>query len=542
MSTRKVRNLPARKTREIKRQIVTNPSKGLNNLGSPNLIDDKEWADLQNIEFDENGVARKRMGYKTYATSLTAAVGLGTLKTETLSHVCTIDGTEFKYTTGVAWTTVGSVAFSVSDMVSFTQAKGKLFVWNGINGGTYWDGTTLTRPGTAPKAKFSIYYSSYQIAAGVPGQVNRIYISTLTDISDFTNVSGDPSGLDNTTEVPGATVFAGTGANYIDIQKEDGDKIVALGVFQDVVIIYKQYSTYQLTLDASGSPSVVPITKAAGSVASRSVQAVENDLFSLSKEGVRSLGNEANFFSAIRTNIVSKKIDTLIKDMLPSAYDKSCAVFFNNQYLLSIPNSAGSFNDVLVYNKLFQSWSRWTDLDVASFCKVVDTDNQEKLLFLKSDGTQVYEFTPGVYNDDGAAIDAYMLSKVFDFKNPDITKYFVDLGLMFRTISGEMTLTVYTEGDVLFGGAVGLAGNIVADGMGYSVMGYTMLGLGGGDSSGISTYADIVKRIAINTNSTTIRFKIANARVNENFVLLGYIHAFYPYGHYLFNSSNKIYL
>ncbi len=542
MSTRKVRNLPARKTRDIRREVVTNAAKGLNNLGSPNLIDDKEWADLQNIEFDENGVARKRMGYKTYATGLTAAVGLGALKTESLAHTCTIDGTEFKYTTGVSWTTVGTVSFSVSDTVSFTQAKGKLFVWNGINGGAYWDGTSLARPGTIPKAKFSIYYSSYHIAAGVPGQVNRIYISTLSDITDFTNVAGDPTGLDTTTEVPGATVFAGTGANYIDIQKEDGDRIKGLGVFQDVVIIYKQYSTYQLTLDATGSPSVVPITKAAGCVSSATVQAVENDLFSLSKEGTRSLGNEANFFSAIRTNIVSKKIDTLIKDMLPSAYDKSCAVFFNNQYLLSIPNSAGTLDNVVVYNKLFQGWSKWTDLNIASFCKIVDDTNQERLLFLKTDGTQVYEFTPGVYNDDGAAIDAYMVSKVFDFKNPDITKYFVDLGLMFRTISGEMTLTVYTEGDILFGGAVGLAGNTVEDGMGYSMLGYAVLGTGGGDTSGISTYADIVKRIAINTNSTTIRFKIANNRVNENFVLLGYIHAYYPYGHYLFNSSNKIYL
>ena len=259
-------------------------------------------------------------------------------------------------------------------------------------------------------------------------------------------------------------------------------------------------------------------------------------------QGVRSLGNEANFFSAIRTNILTKKIDRLIQGMKPSDYDKAVAIFFKNSYLLSIPNSSGVLDTVIVYNKLFQCWTKWTDLNISAFCKIVDTDNNERLLFLKEGGTQVYEFTPDIYNDNGAAINAYMVSKVFDFKNPDITKYFVDLGLMFRTISGEMTLTVYTEGDVLFGGAVGLAGNTVNDGMGYSMLGYAMFGTAGGDDSGISTYADIVKRIAINTNSTTIRFKIENARVNENFVLLGYIHAFYPFGHYLFNSSNKIYL
>lgn len=345
MSTRKVGNLPVRKTREVKRQVVTNPAKGLNNLGSPNLIDDKEWADLQNIEFDEGGVARKRMGYTTFATSLTAPRGLGNLKTETVSHVCTVDGTEFKYTTGSSWTTVGTVSFTAGNDVSFTQALGKLFIWNGVNGGTYWDGSTLSRPGTMPKGKFSVYHSDFHIVSGVDGQVNRIYISILDDVTDFTNAA---TNLHNSTEVPGATVFAGTGSQYIDIQKDDGDRITGLGVFQDVLMVYKQYATYQLTLDATGAPTVVPVTKAAGCVAPNTVQAVENDLFSLSMQGVRSLGNEANFFSAIRTNVLTKKIDRLIQGMKPSDYDKAVAVFFRNSYLLSIPNSSGILDTVIV--------------------------------------------------------------------------------------------------------------------------------------------------------------------------------------------------
>jgi len=131
---------------------------------------------------------------------------------------------------------------------------------------------------------------------------------------------------------------------------------------------------------------------------------------------------------------------------------------------------------------------------------------------------------------------------VFDFKNPDITKYFVDLGLMFRTISGQVELEVYTEGNVLFGGSAAIAGNPVTDGMGMTMLGYTILGEGGGTEAIADAYADLVRRVVINTNSTTIRFRIENSRNNENFVLLGYINAFYPYGHYLFDSTKKIYL
>lgn len=539
MSTRKVGSLPVRKTRPISREVITNPSKGLNNYGSPSLIDNREWSDLLNIEFDEGGVARKRMGYTAYGDALTAGEGLGILKTATDTYKCVIDGTAFKHTTTGAWTTNSSVTYTAGLETAFTQVKGKLFIWNGTNPGSYFDGSTLASPGTIPKGKFSIYYNSFHIASGVDGQLSRIYIATLADPTDFTNAA---TTLNNSTEVPGASVFAGSGANYIDIQPDDGDYVTGLGVFQDVVIIFKQFSTYQMTLDATGTPTVAPITKAAGCIAPRSIVAVENDLYFLSREGIRVLGNEPNFFSAIRTNILSKRIDTTIQDMNKAQMVNSSAIYFNNQYIITIPDSSGSFSIVLSYNKQFQAWSKWNAINAKYFATVVETDNTSVLYFLNSTGTQLQKFTPGVYNDNDAAIEAYLLSKVFDFKAPDITKYFVDLGLIFRTIAGELTLYVYTEGNTLLGGATGISGNTVNDGMGYSMLGYAMFGTGGGSADELMPYSDIVKRVVINANSKNIRFKIYNNRVNENFVLLGYINAFYPFGHYLFDSTNKIYL
>ena len=97
MSTRKVGNLPPRKARPISRQQIFNPAGGLNNQGAPNLINDKEWADLLNVQFDESGVVRKRMGFDSFGDSLTSAYGLGSLVTDTLNQIFTIDGTSFKY-------------------------------------------------------------------------------------------------------------------------------------------------------------------------------------------------------------------------------------------------------------------------------------------------------------------------------------------------------------------------------------------------------------------------------------------------------------
>lgn len=539
MSTRKVAQLPGKRVRPISRVAVFNPSKGLNNLGAPNLIDDKEWSDLLNIEFDEGGVARKRMGFTTYSASLTAANGLGYLLNDTYDQVCTIDGDTFKYTTGTSWTSVTSITFTTAKETNMTQARGELYIWNGFNGGSKWDGATLSRPGTMPSAKFSIYYHDFHIAAGTSTKKNRIFISELADSSKFTRASGT---LNNSTEVPGATVFTGTTANYIDVLPDDGDSIRGLGIFQDTVIIFKQFSIYSMTLDTSGVPTISLITRAAGCVAHKSIVNVENDLYFLSREGVRVLGNQANYFNSIRTSILSRQIQPIIDTIDEPNFEKANATYFNKQYILTVATTTGNPDKTLVYHTEYNGWSVWDNINSDTLLRYINSSSEQKLLFLAHEGTQIYQFTPGIYTDNGSPISSYLLSKVFDFRNPDITKYFVDLGLMFRTISGQISLEIYTEGNVLFGGEVGLAGNPVTDGMGITMLGETMLGLGGGTAGTAEAFADTIRRVVIKTRSTTIRFKISNDRNNENFVLLGYIHAFYPYSHFLFDSTKKIYL
>lgn len=546
MSSRKVRTLPGRRVRPISRQAIFNPSKGLNNYGAPNLIDNKEWADLLNIQFDESGIVRKRMGFENYSASLTSAQGLGTLNTQSVNQVCTIDGTSFKYSTGSSWTTSSSISFTASKEVTMTQCRDNLYIWNGTDGGAKWTGTTLTRPGTMPRAKFSVWYNSYQICSGVDTQPHRVYFSRLQDESVFTNLSTFTT-LNDSTQVPGATVFnnASNDAQFIDVNPGDGDKVTGLGIFSNILIIFKERSIFQFTIADNGTlaiPDLLPITKAAGCVSHKSIVPVENDLYFLSREGVRVIGNEANYFNAIRTNILSRPIQPTIDAMKASAYEQANAIYFDNEYIITIPDSAGTINKTIVYNREFKAWSIWDNINSDTFTVFKDTNSNYNLLFLPTTGTQTYKFTPGVYSDAGQPINSYILSKVFDFGNPDITKYFVDLGLMFRTISGTVNIEVYTEGNVLLGGTAGIGGNPVTDGMGISMLGYTILGLGGGTSGTGSSFADEVRRVVLNTNSTSIRFKISNNTNNENFVLLGYIHAFYPYGHYLFDSSNKIYL
>jgi hypothetical protein len=347
MSRRTTSSLPAKKVRSISRVPIFNPAKGLNQNAAPSLIDDREFSQLQNIEFDEGGVARKRMGYTTWSAALTNARGLGQLNNDTYNQIVTIDDTQLKYSTGSSWTAITTPTFSTGKDTNMAQVAGKLYIWNGTDGGAVWDGATLSRPGTMPSAKFSVYYNIYNIAAGTATKKNRIFISDETNASVFTRASTDTK-LQNSTEVPGGTVFNASQANYIDIEPDDGDKITGIAKFQDYIVIFKQFSIYQMTLDANGDPSVVLITRSAGCVSHKSIVAVENDLYFLSREGVRVLGNQANYFNSIRTSILSRPIQQTIDDISEANFEKCNAVYFKKQYLISVPTTTGAVDKTLV--------------------------------------------------------------------------------------------------------------------------------------------------------------------------------------------------
>lgn len=539
MSSRKTTQVRQRKARPITRVVKMNPSKGLNNLGSPALIDDREFSESLNIEYAEGGVARKRSGYTQVITGMTDAKGLGMLRTETVRHICTVDNGVFQYATATTFTPVTTISFTASSETIFTQARDTLYIWNGTEGGSTWDGTTLARPGTIPRAKFALFHADVHIAAGVTGQPNRLYISQSDNASAFTRAAGQ---LNNSTEVPGATVFSGTTANFIDVRKNDGDKITGITRFQDLVIVFKEKSIYQLTFDDSGLPIIDLITGSTGCVSHRSIDNVENDIYFLSREGVRVLGNEADYFASIRTSIISKRIQNTIDSINPLYYEKANAHYYDNKYFLSIPaNSNNSdISKTLVYDRQFQAWSVWDNFDANAFLQYTDASNITYLYFLDDDGTKVYKWTPGTYNDNGVAINCYLVSKAFDLGNPDITKYFLDVGLVFRQLNGLITISIYQDGGLSFGSTqLTQAGS---NGMGLVPLGMSVLGMGTGEESEGSIFSDEPIRVKVGVNSRVIKFKIANDRINENFVFLGYILGFYSFGHFLFDSENTVYV
>lgn len=556
MSRRGNQDIPAKKVKPPQRLVVMNPSKGLNNLVSPSLIDNKEFSDLLNIEYDEGGVLRKRAGYVTAGDTLSAARGLGVYATESSNKMVTVDSGTVKYRTSGNWTAATGSTITAGYDVSMTQARLKLYIWNGVDGGVVFDGSAVTSPGTLPKAKFSVYYQNKHIASGVDGQPSRLYISNIANASDFTVATGGTQPQpDNTNDsengnpnVPGATTFSGTPslteANVLDIRKNDGDKITALGVFQDVLIVFKERAIYQVTFDSSGNPTVTPVTYATGCVSHRSVVNIENDMSFMSREGHRVLGNEPQFFTAIRTQVLSIRINPVMDSIAKLYYSRCNGVYWENKYIMAFPTgTSSSIAKTMTYDRRFQAYSVWTNFNAQAMVRFIDSsDNTEDLYFLDDGGTQVYKVVAGTYSDDGSAIEAYVISKAQDLGNPDITKFWVDLRLIFRRLNGTVDLTVYSDDGTTVGSTQ--IGSGALRGLGMNMLGSFGLGEDGETSDGdnVSTFVDNPLSIGLNLDSRTIKYKIYNNRVNENFVLLGEVYAYYPKSHYVFDSSRKIYL
>lgn len=521
--------------------IVMNPGKGWNNLISDNLIDDKEASSLENIMYVESGAPAKTYGFTEVGTGLTNAprgIGFYNDTANSNRYLLTVDGTGLKYLNGSSWDSIAGAAFDAASQINMTQALGQMFIWDGESGGAQLAALVLSRPGTMPKAKFSVFYNGYHVAAGVNGQLNRLYISVSTDAADFTNAA---TTLHNATEVPGGTVFAGSGANFVDINKNDGDKITGLAKFQDALIVFKERSVFQLTFDATGTPVVAAVTKSYGCVGHRSMDNVDNDIFFLSRNGVYVLGNEPNYFNVIRTNELSSRIHPTIETINPSNFNKATALF--NQYIfyLAVPSGGVSANNaVITYDRRFQAFSWLTHMTPECFTVFTDATNTDIVYFTDANSAKVYKFNSN-YDANGAAISAQWTSKAFDMGDFSRYKRFIFVDILFRQLIGTINIDIYGDN-----GAISKSTSISSSNIG----GMGIYALGGEDwlggtveegSTGIaSASTNIPYRIRLSTKSRSIKIKVSNGRVNETFVILGLKIYTRPYSDFVFPSAQKL--
>lgn len=527
---------------------VLNPSRGLNLLVADILVNDKEaTAGTKNIEYDEGGIARKRPGYQTVGDELTASLrGLGSYASEANNYLVGSDAGVLKKLTGGVWSTLaGAVTMDPTAKVSFTSLFEKTYAWDGISGGVVYNGSTVVRPGTMPKAKASVIYKGYHVAFGVDGQPFRLYFAPPKETSRFTDsiVPTDPNdvALNNATEVPGATIFAGAaGPRAIDINKNDGQYVTGVGFFQDVLIVFKERSIYQLYFNSENGFVVERISSSYGCVSHWTIASVENDCYFLSEQGVYVLGNEPNFYASIRTNELSSRMKPLLERINSAKIGETAAIYHDNRYWLTVPIDSEKNNILVIYDRRFYSWAVWDNINADALLAFKDKDGDGATHFYFSDNQSEYvnEFTWGVYNDNGQPINAVFRTRAFEGKMVDREKYWYTIRPIFRYSTGEINISYITEKGVQ-GQSQTLTTQQVA-GIGVDQFGALLfgtsaqdtytdaeLGLAGTDpSSSVNDAVDVashkVYNVGMNFDSRVCKVEFSNNKLNETFALLGW--------------------
>ena len=457
-----------------------------------------------------------------------------------------------------------------------------------------YDGNTTVAGQKVPKGSFSVVYKDAHIVSGVPGQPYRVYVAAPGQPDLFTRVQptdtykGDkdffedlPTGatndgynvlkqsgeheagyyikkstgwlysgqlydnelpkLWNVQGVPGATTFSGNyRPNAFDVNRYDGEKVTGFGFFQDALIIFKEGSIWQMTFNEAGIPVISRITNAYGCMAHGSIATVENDCYFLGRDSVYVLGNEPNYFSAIRTNALSTRVGNTLARINTAAYSKVRSYFFNERYHLAVPlDTEVNNNTMLTYDKRFYAWSVW-DIPASGLSSFIDSSNKLQLLFTSSQNKALNRFTEGVYNDNGAGIRAWWRSRAFHGRKIDYVKWWRQFRPIFKGINGSIIISMYDEDGEFNASDEYTISPPLQGGLGNHLFGNEIYGGGqaedyftldtntGGGSGAAGHHVSNTNNskplfIDIKHKSRTFSFQIENSKPDENFALLGFM-------------------
>lgn len=359
------------------------------------------------------------------------------------------------------------------------------------------------------KGSMIIYALGRLFVAGDTANPSRLYYSgSGTQIDDF------------------STAFAG---GWVDVSKNDGDKITAIFFYQNSVMVWKKKSIWKFSFTSAGLPQVELITNEVGCIAFRTVRIVNNDVwFAAIKDGrlaVYSLGNVQNYFNALRTT--ERSLNISMGSLLDSANltyaQYACAYYFRNMYLLSITHGGGTYNNrVYVFDSRFNSWvGYWDGINANQFFSYEDSSGSEELYFCSETTGYVIKMFTGT-DDNGTAISWSIKTKSFNQKLFDSYKIFRNPILWFKNVVGGASVTGYMINDGIFNsGSFSVSSTISGIGFDYDRFDVCKFDTSQGSANTSTTNSDLPIEIIFTKTARTLQLQLSENSGSGSFKFLG---------------------
>lgn len=292
-----------------------------------------------------------------------------------------------------------------------------------VNGVNKTEGTDLTVNRTTGVVTFTtapakgtdnVIIQAYKTQAGYPDQIKKCTFHTIYGGSNDTRVfvSGNPNmpnyawrlGLEDPTYAPENGFY-----------KYEQD-VMGFSKQYDYLLVHllNGYRVINYSLDINGMATFPskPINDQVGTIATKSIQIIENNPVSLSKNGVYMV-MQSNVRDERNVQHISENVDA--KLLLETGLENAISIDFNKKYWLSVNGN------VYLYDYRIGEWYIYDNIYANCFIEI-DGD----LYFGSSTDGLLYRFMKesevAPFNDDGAAINDYWTSKHFTFHADELKK------------------------------------------------------------------------------------------------------------------------
>jgi hypothetical protein len=196
------------------------------------------------------------------------------------------------------------------------------------------------------------------------------------------------------------------------------EKVRGFSKQYDYLVVHREGGIHQITYQTSDSGAVSfpskPINDEVGTIATQSIQIIENNPVSLSKDGVYML-TASNVRDERNVTHISLTVDR--KLLLESGLNQAVSIDYDKKYWLALNGNVyvldyAQKSDITPYGK----WYIYDNILTSCFL-----EKDGFLYFGSSSDGLVYRFFKETndaisYNDDGAAINAYWKSKPLTFE------------------------------------------------------------------------------------------------------------------------------
>jgi hypothetical protein len=314
------------------------------------------------------------------------------------------------------------------------------------------DATQWIDDGTAVTSQFA-----FAPTTDTTGGVKAKYIKRFKDRLVYAGIDGEPTKVVISGRQPFHEKFdIGSGGGSVLVEPDSGDNITGLEVKADKIIVFKERSIWEVTLEEitykeiqgialkALAPKTTLITSSIGCASHRTIVHVENDILFLANNnrGCFVLGNEPGIIGDIlRTNEVSVKIRPFFESLTATQESNACAIYYNNKYFVGIPGR----NETMVFDRERNAWVGPWSFDANLFHVYYEADGTSRLLKGDDDTAIVRDIAGNYPGDNGNAINTILRTKRIDWGDWTKFKNIKNIFTLWREVSGSVSADIRLE-------------------------------------------------------------------------------------------------